>query len=424
MDYQIFVSFILIANSLAKHEKYKGYTVYNVVIRDRNDNALLDAVKDDFHLDIWKFGNPTRDAAVMVPPEYQAPFIKAINNKGIEYRIKENILSALGEFEKECNLWNQRRNVAQPHTYYARMAEINAYMERLSREYPDIVTLVTAGQTFEGRSVNYLKISTTNFEDRNKPIYFLDAAMHSREWSAPPVALYTMHRLVEDLRNEDKDLIQNIDWIILPVQNPDGYEFTHTNERMWRKNRSFNASISNCSGVDLNRNYDIFFGESNASQDPCAESFSGRYPFSEIETQIIRDILHAYLDRIQIYMNIHSYGSYVLYGFDNATLPANVARIHQVGASVGAQIDTKKLPEAYHYHVGNSYFVLYPASGTSQDYAQDIGVPFSLTLELPDFQKYGFLVPPKYLPQINEETWMGIAAAARLSVLFYKERIN
>lgn len=72
------------------------------------------------------------------------------------------------------------------------------------------------------------QISTTNFTDPSKPIYMMDAMIHAREWVTTPVALYSIHRLVEDLRDEDRDLLENVDWIIMPVVNPDGYEYTHT----------------------------------------------------------------------------------------------------------------------------------------------------------------------------------------------------
>ena len=52
--------------------------------------------------------------------------------------------------------------------------------------------------------------------------------MHAGEWVTVPVALYVVHRLVEDLREEDRDLLENIDWIINPIVNPDGYEYSHT----------------------------------------------------------------------------------------------------------------------------------------------------------------------------------------------------
>ncbi|CAG4933832.1 unnamed protein product [Colias eurytheme] len=427
MDLKIFSLFLLIfvQTSFGKYEQYEGYTVYGVVIRNQDDINLIQRLQNELDLDIWRAGMPgARHADIMVGPKQRETFVKHLHAQGMEYYIREgNVASKIKNFDEDLIKWTRSRQNVEVYNKYARVAEIDAYMERLAREYPNIAKVVTAGLSFEGRPVKYLKISTTNFEDPSKPIYFMDAAMHAREWVTTPVALYTMHRLVESLRDEDRDLRDNVDWIILPVYNPDGYEYSHTDERMWRASRSFNPEIhEECRGVDLNRNFDIFFMEINASNNPCSSLYAGPYPFSEIENRHVRDILHSHLDRIQIYLNIHSYGSFILYGFDNATLPANVAQIHTVGAAMGAHIDGNKLPNMYDYLVGNSRFVLYPASGTSQDYAQDIGVPFSFTLELPDMNEYGFLVPPQYIPQINSETWAGIAESARLASIFYRAR--
>ena len=34
-----------------------------------------------------------------------------------------------------------------------------------------------------------------------------------------------------------KKVPQAVDWYVAPLLNPDGYEYSHTNDRMWRKNR-------------------------------------------------------------------------------------------------------------------------------------------------------------------------------------------
>lgn len=60
----------------------------------------------------------------------------------------------------------------------------------------------------------------------------MTSMLHAREWVTTPVALYAVHRLVEELRSEDQDLLQNIDWIIMPLVNPDGYEYTHTDVKL------------------------------------------------------------------------------------------------------------------------------------------------------------------------------------------------
>jgi hypothetical protein len=41
----------------------------------------------------------------------------------------------------------------------------------------------------------------------------------------------------EKTRVEDSE-VTNVDWYIMPLLNPDGYEFSHTDDRMWRKNRA------------------------------------------------------------------------------------------------------------------------------------------------------------------------------------------
>lgn len=53
--------------------------------------------------------------------------------------------------------------------------------------------------------------------------------LHAREWVTLPAALYAIEKLVVDI--SDRDLVDKIDWIIIPIANPDGYEFSHTNVR-------------------------------------------------------------------------------------------------------------------------------------------------------------------------------------------------
>jgi murein tripeptide amidase MpaA len=40
----------------------------------------------------------------------------------------------------------------------------------------------------------------------------------------------------------------------MPLVNPDGYEYSWTTDRLWRKNRTPNLG-SSCVGTDLNRNF-------------------------------------------------------------------------------------------------------------------------------------------------------------------------
>lgn len=46
-------------------------------------------------------------------------------------------------------------------------------------------------------------------------------------------------------------------------------------------------------GVDANRNFGFHFNEGGSSSDPCSDSYHGTGPFSEKETQNIRDFINV-----------------------------------------------------------------------------------------------------------------------------------
>ncbi len=62
--------------------------------------------------------------------------------------------------------------------------------------------------------------------------------IHAREWIAPITALYVVDRLVEAFRSGSDSDVTAVDWYIMPMLNPDGYEYSHTTDRLWRKNRA------------------------------------------------------------------------------------------------------------------------------------------------------------------------------------------
>ncbi|CAH2051563.1 unnamed protein product, partial [Iphiclides podalirius] len=420
----VFLSVVTVATA-GKNDLYAGNSVYGVQLQSRSDLRVLQELEIRLDLDFWRRGFPgQREAIVMVSKENNDEFKKQLDLEGITRRVYiENVKNELNKVDEELDLWRRnRQSRVFPFQDYPRYVEINAYLERIAAEYPDVVTLVNAGKSFEGRDVKYLKISTSNFTDSTKPIYFMNAMIHAREWVTTPVALYSIHRLVEDVRANERDVLEGTDWIIMPLVNPDGYEYTHTDERLWRRTRSYNPSVSEtCYGVDGNRNFNVSFNTIGVSSDPCSNVYPGVEAFSEVEITYIRDVLHEHLDRIQLYLDIHSQGNYVLFAYGDDSLPPNAVHLHHVGAIMGAAIDVHKLPQALYYLVGNSALVLYGTSGSAQDYAQFVGVPFSYTLELPGYG-YRFEVPPQYIEQIVEETWQGIVASARASTLYYQNR--
>ncbi|CAG7718061.1 unnamed protein product, partial [Allacma fusca] len=62
--------------------------------------------------------------------------------------------------------------------------------------------------------------------------------IHAREWIAPATVTYIANEIIQaNLKSEY--WASMFDWYISPVINPDGYEYSHTNDRFWRKTRSY-----------------------------------------------------------------------------------------------------------------------------------------------------------------------------------------
>ena len=74
---------------------------------------------------------------------------------------------------------------------------------------------------------------------------------------------------------------------ILPVANPDGYAYSRSTDRLWRKTRS-NNSCGAGEGADPNRNWDFHWSETGASGDSCSQTYYGPEPFSEVKALLRR----------------------------------------------------------------------------------------------------------------------------------------
>ena len=92
--------------------------------------------------------------------------------------------------------------------------------------YPQLVTLESIGKSYQGRDMVVIKISSGG--NGTRPVILVDGGIHAREWVAPAMALYIINQLVEK-NAANSALTDAVDWYILPVLNPDGYEYSHTN---------------------------------------------------------------------------------------------------------------------------------------------------------------------------------------------------
>lgn len=266
-----------------------------------------------------------RPARVMVKPNDQVHFENVLIKFGINYKIFNHNIGEEFVIGRRLKYPRDKPYIYDMNTIYLnhvknqghllfddflRHREINDYLDKLQRLYPDRVTVETIGVSYEKRPMKTITI-TNGDKNLNKKVILIDAGIHAREWIAPSQALYIIYQLVEKYV-ANSHLLEEYDWVILPVVNPDGYEYTHTTSRLWRKTRKPSAT-SNCRGTDGNRNFDFHWGEIGASNQSCSETFCGEEAFSEPETQVVRDLMLSLSGRAKMYLTLHSYGNYLLY---------------------------------------------------------------------------------------------------------------
>jgi hypothetical protein len=257
-------------------------------------------------------------------------------------------------------------------------------LQNLVDQYPNISRVYDIGDSWEktvgiaDRDILAIKISdnVTNEDDDEPDILFM-GGIHAREWISVEVPFYLAKYLLA-LYGTDQKVKQLVDsreiWIV-PLVNPDGLEYSRIYDRNWRKNCRDNGNGT--FGVDPNRNFGYNWGLAGSSGDSKKETYRGVAPFSEPETQAIRDFVATH----EFYASIsyHSYSQLVLYpwGYTRDVAP------HKEQLSKMAEDMATIIKEVH----GMNYSArqasdLYRASGDSDDWLYGTYNIAAFTVEL------------------------------------------
>lgn len=182
----------------------------------------------------------------------------------------------------------------------------------------DFFELIDAGTSLGGETIWAARIgrlAESQMLAARIPQVVIIAAQHAREWMVPEVAMAILRHFAE---GNAPNLLDQAAITIMPVNNPDGYNFTFSDERFWRANL-FKCDNGN-RGVDPNRNYPFTWNEPG-NDDNCAPGdntiFRGLTPGSEAETEAARYIIAAADDPTRFetvfVLSMHTFGNLVLY---------------------------------------------------------------------------------------------------------------
>ncbi len=270
----------------------------------------------------------------------------------------------------------------------------------LKNKNADIAKLVVIGKSLEGRDITAIHINTNQDAlksgSSNKPGAVFMGNHHAREHLSVEIPLMLADHILKN-RNEPKikNLIDTRDIWIIPMVNPDGAEWDITTGKykFWRKNRRNNGDGT--FGVDLNRNYGFMWGTGGSSNDGSSDVFMGPKPFSEPETQAIKNFIDSHLNT-KVLLSFHTFSELVLYPWghkhDKVEKKDDLATFEKMANTMAAW--NKYTPE--------QSSDLYIASGDTTDWAYGEHGIFAFTFELSprDMWDGGFYPGPDVVDKV------------------------
>ncbi|KAM6937591.1 carboxypeptidase A1-like [Xenentodon cancila] len=321
----------------------------------------------------------------------------------------EDLQALLDEEEKELesagHVFQPRTTDQYDYSRYHSLSEIYSFQDMLVAENRNLVSKTVIGQSFEGRPLNVLKFSTGGTK---RPAIWIDTGIHSREWITHASGAWFAKKIVTDYGRDPAltAILNNMDIFLEIVTNPDGYQYSLTTNRLWRKTRKPD-SRSQCVGVDPNRNWDTGFGGPGSSNNPCSETYHGPRAHSEPEVKSIMDFVKSH-GNIKAFIAIHSYSQMLLYPYGYTGTPVR----DQVELHGLAQRAVTSLASLYgtRYRFGSIINTIYQSSGGTIDWTYDQGIKYSYTFELRDTGRYGFLLPANQIIPTAQETWLAVMA--------------
>ena len=304
---------------------------------------------------------------------------------------------------------------------YRRLFDYSEDMKSLVRDNPDLVRPITLNHTsYEGRPVEGIEIATNPNARDGRPAFLQLGVHHAREWPSGEHAMEWAYELIKGYRSGDahvRDLVTRTRTIVVPIVNPDGFnasreagelygnggghatdlngdgevddaEFiaaatTHINEYR-RKNCRFPVGppAGNCmaqpdqgvvgGGVDPNRNYGAFWGGNGSSDTYVEQDYRGPGPFSEPESENIRELISG--RQVTTLITNHTFSGLVL-------RPPGIAA---QGTTVDEPIykalgDSMAAENGYSSQYG---YQLYDTTGTTEDWSYNATGGLGFTFEI------------------------------------------
>jgi len=400
------LALVLVVHGEGDRVRYDGHRVLRIYPQNEVQvEALRRVLPND--TDIWSRDGELGIGENDIRAAPEKALEKVLDVIGIKWEIMIGDVQRLIDVETET--YNNHTAFAKRQTNwyasYHTYDEILARLQSVASLYSNIATFIPRiGTTAGGRAIFGLKI--TGATSTNVPTIYFQGGQHAREWIAPHTVMYVTEQLLSQYGTDTTvtSWINNNQFHIIPICNPDGYVYSWSNDRMWRKNRRANSGGTY--GVDTNRNWNVNWGGAGSSSTPSSETYRGTAAFSELETQALRDYILALPKRVGG-IDFHSYSQLFLrpYGYTTTNCP-DEAVLRAAGSEIVSAIQSN----GGRVYENIRSIDLYAASGTAGDwfYIPTVGMMFAHTIELRDTGTYGFILPANQIVPTGVETYAGL----------------
>ncbi|KAJ5043104.1 uncharacterized protein L3040_004489 [Drepanopeziza brunnea f. sp. 'multigermtubi'] len=404
------LGFAIVAESAKK--SYDGAKAVRIPVGE--DVTPLKKVIKELNLPVWKSAKDGVPCAysnvdLVVPADKVSEFDKMTANMDTKV-MHEDLGASIAAEETAPPVSIAAANLTWFNAYHD-YADHLQFLSDLAAMYPTRAKVVTMGASDEGRQITGIHFWGSSGPGI-KPAVVLYSTVHAREWITTVTNEYMAYHLLTnyDSDPEIRGFVDQYDYYIYPVVNPDGFVYSQTTDRFWRKNRQVLPS-STCVGRDLNRNWAFHWEvEGGASIIPCEDDYKGLEAGDATETRVMMEYTNniAATQGVQLYIDIHSYAQLFMtpYGFSCEDEPTNGAVLHDLAVGV---VNAISAVYGTSYTAGPVCPTIYPVTGASVDYVNDVtNAKYSFTIELRDTGENGFVLPVEEIMPTAIETWAGL----------------
>lgn len=208
---------------------------------------------------------------------------------------------------------------------------IYSWLKLLEAMFPSYVELITVGTSYEGRDILGIRMGArSEGDDENqgrvatekRKTILVTGGIHAREWISTSSVNFLIWSLTTAYGKERlvTKLLEHYDVVLVPVVNPDGYAYTWSADRLWRKSRQ-PTNMPVCRGLDLDHafGYEWAGGAARKKQDPCSETYGGDRPFQAVEAAQLADWATNQTQSHDVkfvgLLDLHSYSQQILYPY-------------------------------------------------------------------------------------------------------------